>query len=211
MSEDIPGWRIGSRKESTAIMAPKESTAACLSTTDIESTLQALSDVGWARLRKIARSLAHLYQIEAEDLLHEACCRALDGRRRCPSNVNLFKFLGEAMRSIASDASKAVKRHPELRLVSDSDDDENAYDPPDEQLNTEEKIIIEQEVTRKKQAILNLFEDDPVAHIMVDGIMEGMEGEELRAFTELDKTAFASKRRLIKRRIEKAFPEGRMP
>jgi len=192
-------------------MAPKESTAACLSTTDIESTLQALSDVGWARLRKIARSLAHLYQIEAEDLLHEACCRALDGRRRCPSNVNLFKFLGEAMRSIASDASKAVKRHPELRLVSDSDDDENAYDPPDEQLNTEEKIIIEQEVTRKKQAILNLFEDDPVAHIMVDGIMEGMEGEELRAFTELDKTAFASKRRLIKRRIEKAFPEGRMP
>lgn len=75
----------------------------------------------------------------------------------------------------------------------------------------EEKIIREQEVTRKKQAILNLFEDDPVAHIMVDGIMEGMEGEELRAYTELDKTAFASKRRLIKRRIEKAFPEGRMP
>lgn len=138
-------------------MAPKESTAACLSTTDIESTLQALSDVGWARLRKIARPLAHLYQIEAEDLLHEACCRALDGRRRCPSNVDLFKFLGEAMRSIASDALKAVKRHPELRLVSDSDDDENAYDPPDEQLNSEEKIIREQEVTRKKQAILNLF------------------------------------------------------
>ncbi len=43
-------------------MAPKESTAACLSTTDIESTLQALSDVGWARLRKIARPLAHLYR-----------------------------------------------------------------------------------------------------------------------------------------------------
>ena len=43
---------------------------------------------------------------------------------------------------------------------------------------------------------------------MVDGIMEGMDGEELRAFTELDKTAFASKRKLIKRRIEKAFPDG---
>lgn len=191
-------------------MALNESTVTPLSTADIDAALRALSDVGWARLRKITRSLAHLYQIEAEDLLHEACCRALDGRRRCPSNVDLFKFLGEAMRSIASDTLKAVNRRPELRLVSDSDD-ENAYDPPDEQLNTEEKIIREQEVTRKKQAILNLFEDDPVAHIMVDGIMEGMEGEELRAFTELDKTAFASKRRLIKRRIEKAFPEGRMP
>lgn len=192
-------------------MALNESAVTPLSTADIDAALRALSDVGWARLRKIARSLAHLYQIEAEDLLHEACCRALDGRRRCPNNVDLFKFLGEAMRSIASDTLKAVNRRPELRLVSDSDDDENAYDPPDEQLNTEEKIIREQEVTRKKQAILNLFEDDPVAHIMVDGIMEGMEGGELRAFTELDKTAFASKRRLIKRRIEKAFPEGRMP
>lgn len=192
-------------------MTLNESAVTQLSTADIDTALRALSHVGWARLRKIARSLAHLYQTEAEDLLHEACCRALDGRRRCPSNVDLFKFLGEAMRSIASDTLKAVNRRPELRLVSDSDDDENAYDPPDEKLNTEEKIIREQEVTRKKQAILNLFEDDPVAHIMVDGMMEGMEGEELRAFTELDKTAFASKRRLIRRRIEKAFPEGRMP
>ncbi len=192
-------------------MAPNESAVAPLSTADIDAALLALSDVGWARLRKIACSLAHLYPIEAEDLLHEACCRALDGRRRCPSNVDLFRFLGEAMRSIASDTLKAVNRHPELHLVSDADGEENAYDPPDEQPGTEETLIREQEAARIKQAILNLFEDDPVANIMVDGIMEGMDGEELRAFTELDKTAFASKRKLIKRRIEKAFPDGWTP
>lgn len=192
-------------------MAPNEPAAAYLSTADIESALLALPEVGWIRLRKIADVLARIYPVEAEDLLHEACCRALDGRRHCPSNVDLFRFLGEAMKSIASDTLKAVKRHPELHLVSITDDEESTYDPPDEQPNAEETLVRAQEVSRIRQAILNLFEDDPVAHIMVDGIMEGMDGEDLRAFTELDKTAFASKRRLIKRRIEKAFPEGRMP
>jgi hypothetical protein len=56
--------------------------------------------------------------------------------------------------------------------------------------------------------ILNVFADDPTAQIIVEGIMEGMDGEELRALTELDDTAFGSKRRLIRRRIDKAFPKG---
>jgi hypothetical protein len=38
--------------------------------------------------------------------------------------------------------------------------------------------------------------------------MEGMDGEDLRQVTDLSKTGFASKRRLIRRRIEKAFPDG---
>ena len=192
-------------------MPPNEPAAAYLSTADIEAALLVLPEVGWIRLRKIAGALARTYPVEAEDLLHEACCRALDGRRHCPSNVDFFRFLSEAMKSIASDTLKAMKRHPELHLVSGADGEENTYDPPDEQPNAEETLVRAQEASRIKQAILNLFEDDPVAQIMVEGIMEDMDGEELRALTELDKTAFASKRRLIKRRIEKAFPEGRTP
>jgi RNA polymerase sigma-70 factor (ECF subfamily) len=41
--------------------------------------------------------------------------------------------------------------------------------------------------------------------------MEGTDGEELRALTDLTKIAFASKRRLIRRRIDKAFPDGWKP
>jgi hypothetical protein len=48
----------------------------------------------------------------------------------------------------------------------------------------------------------------PLAQVMVEGGMEGMEGEELREVTGLTKIAFASKRRLIRRRVEKAFPDG---
>lgn len=192
-------------------MAPNEPALAHLSTTEIDATLRALPEVGWVRLRKICRMLARIYPIEAEDLLHEACCRALDGRRRCPCDVDIFKFLGDAMQSIASDTLKAVKRRPELRLVTNLEDDDDVFDPPDDRPSIEEELASEQEATRIKKAILNLFDDDPTAQIMAEGVMEGMEGEELRTLTELDKTAFASKRRLIKRRIEKAFPEGRKP
>lgn len=189
-------------------MALNETAVAYLSTANIEAALQALPEAGWIRLHKIASLLARTYPVEAEDLLHEACCRALDGRRRCPSNVDLFRFFAEAMRSISSDALKAEKRHPTLYLVSDTDSEENAYDPPDEQPNAEEVLVTAQEVSRIKQAIIFLFEDDPVAQIMVEGKMEGMDGEELRALTDLDMTAFASKQKLIRRRINKAFPEG---
>jgi hypothetical protein len=37
--------------------------------------------------------------------------------------------------------------------------------------------------------------------------MEGMRGEDLRALTDLDPTAYESKRRLIRRRIEKRFKD----
>lgn len=192
-------------------MAPNELVFAYLSTADIKAALLALPEEGWIRLRKIANSLARSYPVEAEDLLHESCYRAIDGRRRCPSNVDLLKFLGEAMRSIASDTFKEVKRHPKLYLVSDADGEEIAYDPLDEKPNTEETLIRAQEASRIKQMIIILFEEDSVAQIMVEGMMEGMDGEELRALTELDKIAFASKRRLIRRRIDKAFPEGWTP
>jgi len=42
-------------------------------------------------------------------------------------------------------------------------------------------------------------------------MIEGTDGEELRALVDLDRTAFASKRRLIRRRIDKAFPNGWKP
>lgn len=190
-------------------MALNEPTPAHLSVAEVDNALQKLSDAGWLRLRKIARTLANIYPIEADDLLQEACCLALEDRRHCPRHVDIFKFLGEAMQSIASDTLKSRTRHPELRLVSNSDDeDDETIDPPDDRPDVEEVLAQEHEAKLIKQRILDLFLDDPNAQIMVEGIMEGMEGDELQDLTSLDKTAFASKRRLIKRRIEKGFPEG---
>ena len=116
------------------------------------------------------------------------------------------------MHSIASDDAKKLLRHPELRAVSFFDDDGGlALDPPDCRANAEQVLAGEQEAKCIRQAIIALFADDPAAQVMVEGIMEGMEGDELRAVPDLTPITFASKRRLIRRRIEKAFPDGRIP
>lgn len=59
--------------------------------------------------------------------------------------------------------------------------------------------------------MLALFEDDETAAILVMGMMDDMDGEDLRELTGLNKTAFASKRRLVRRRIDQAFPRGWKP
>jgi RNA polymerase sigma-70 factor (ECF subfamily) len=116
------------------------------------------------------------------------------------------------MRSIASDTMKALAGQPETHAVPlIGDDDRLTFDPPDCRPTAEERLANAQEVEEIKRAILLLFVDDPTAQIIVEAFMEGTDGEELRALTDLTKIAFASKRRLIRRRIDKAFPDGWKP
>jgi DNA-directed RNA polymerase specialized sigma24 family protein len=175
---------------------------------EIDEALRTLPDAGWVRLRKVATVLCPGRPLDAEDLLQEAFTRALNGSRTCPVHVDVIAFLAEAMHSIASDAAKAWVRHPEQRAIALITDEGLAVDPPDCRPNAAEALESDGEVRRIKQAIVVLFADDAVAQVMVEGIMEDMEGEELREVTGLTKTAFASKRRLIRRRIETAFPDG---
>ena len=46
---------------------------------------------------------------------------------------------------------------------------------------------------------------------LLDGILEGYQGEELRMLTDLDETGFNTKRRLIRRTLNKIYPNGRKP
>jgi len=179
-----------------------------LSREQIEEAIAGLSTASWVRLRKIAAAYGRTCPLGGDDLLQEAFARALDGSRNCPVDVDVVRFLAETMRSIAFDSVKALSRHPELQAVSLIGDDGLSHDPADEAADAEHILASEQEVARIKGAILSLFDDDVVAQIVVEGMMEGMEGEELRATTELSTTGFASKRRLIRRRIDDAYPDG---
>ena len=179
-----------------------------LSREEIEQAICTLSKEGWVRLRRVASLCCPGRPQDAKDLLQEAWARALDGSRKCPRHVDVVRFLAGAMHSIASDAAKEWQRHPELQAVSLFGDDGLAFNPPDPAANAEQQVASDEEVARITERTIALFEDDPIAQVMVEGIMEGMEGEELRELTGLSKVAFASKRRLIRRRIEQAFPDG---
>lgn len=81
----------------------------------------------------------------------------------------------------------------------------------DPQPNPHDSLAGEQEATRMKRMILDLFADDLVAQNMLSAIFDGAEGENLRSLTDLNETEFASKRRLIRRRIDKAFAKELKP
>lgn len=184
-----------------------------LSRDEIRAAVASMSDADGLRLEKVARWLSRNRRLEPDDLLQTALTRALEGTRRCPRTIGLVRFFVETMRSIASDDVKARKRKPELHLVpkvggDDIDDGIIEFDFPDPSPNAEELLADEQDYDLIAKRILALFEDDVVAQAIIEGEMEGMEAYELRELTNLDAKAFASKRRLMRRRIDKEFPKG---
>lgn len=193
-------------------MQTRDSGAPLLTPTEVKKAIETLPEVDWLRLHRIARAFCRSGAFDPQDLLQETFQRALDGTRQCPRHVGIVRFLAGAMRSIASDWSKARRRRHEIGLAAPSgalrevvvlarDVDPDAY----------ESLASRQETERLQKAILGLFADDPVARSMVEGIMDGIAGAELQSLTGLDETEFASKRRLIRRRIDKAFPKEWKP
>jgi RNA polymerase sigma-70 factor (ECF subfamily) len=175
---------------------------------EIVSAIRGLTPADSARLRRVAYFYAQRRPIEPADLLQEAFLRALDGRS-CPSHVGVVKFLAEAMRSIAHGEAEKVQHRLALMPVP------KTGDPPVEALNVPcpapnavAAMISEENAAEFRRALLALFKDDQAARDIVEGIMEDLSAEELRALTGLDQTAYDSKRKLIRRRIDKAYPHG---
>lgn len=182
-----------------------------LSVAEIRAAIKAMTGADRRRLEKSAMFHSLPTEHEPADLLQEAMERAWAGKRRCPRTVDVFYFLREAMRSIASAWRETHKGRGECRLAS-RHASENA--PVELDLQTplsdpEATLASEQAAEQIINRVLCLFEDDPIAQGLIKGIIEELDAQELRVATGLDKTAYDSKRRLIRRRIEKAYSRVR--
>ncbi len=179
-----------------------------LSRDDIAKAICALTQADWIRLDKVAEYYSAGRPIGPKDLQQEAFARAMDGRQ-CPAGVTIVKFLAEAMRSIAHGESEKVEHRLVLVPASGSDDTgQQAFAFPDARPNAEQRMVSDETVAEVRNAMLALFADDEQAQIIVEGLMDGIDGDELQALCGLEATAYNSKRRLVRRRIDKAYPEG---
>lgn len=175
---------------------------------NIEEALSTISDAGWIRLRKAAKFLSY-GRLDPDDLLQGALVNVLEGRRRCPPELDVIRLITGTMRSLASSKIKSLKRMPDVHVLSSGNgEDKPGLDPEDERPNAEQEIVSFEETAAIRAAIMSLFDGDEMAQIIIKGDMEGVDAKELYDLTGLDKTAYASKRRLIRRRIEHAYPEG---
>jgi DNA-directed RNA polymerase specialized sigma24 family protein len=159
--------------------------------TEALAAIKSLSDGEKAALLKVAKVYARtrLTRYGHEDLLQEAIVRVLEGTRRWPTGVPFMAFMCGTMRGIAWDWRGESQ---------DGASDEN------------ELAILEEgnAIARiDAQKLLTLFADDPVAQKLIVGMMEGARGEDLWESSGLTRTEYESKRRKIRRRIERLWLE----
>ncbi len=182
------------------------------SSDEIAAAIRALTDAQWIRLRRASAYFAWINDLSAADLLQEAFCRALASGRNCPADVDVVRFLVQAMRSIANGEGDKIENQVKvLSVVQPGTPVDGAVDPIESCSGPEEIMIAAESAEAIRQAMLGLFPNDQQARDLVDGILAGYEGEELRALIDLDLKGYASKRRLMRRTIDRHYPEGRKP
>lgn len=181
---------------------------------EIADAIRSLTSADLARLKMVARKYAFGRPIEPDDLLQEAYMRALDSRA-CPAHIDVVKFLAEAMRSIAHGEAEKVEHKVTLVPIAKTGGSvEEAFSVPDKVDDAEAQVIAAEQAERciaVCATVVELFEDDPIAQLVLEGMMEEMSAEEIRELTCLDKIAYDSKRKLIRRRIDKQYPKGWKP
>lgn len=177
---------------------------------NINEALASLSIADHLRLDKAARYLSRPSRYTPEELINQTLLVVLEGGRPYNPNVDLISFLFMNMKNVASNDCRSQQRHPEISLdaqVQNSgksllDKQQNPYPSPEHIVESEENLSI------IKKSILDLFKDNLVTQTVVEGIIEEMSPKEIQELTELDSKGYASARRLMRRRIDKAFPKG---
>jgi hypothetical protein len=156
-----------------------------LSPDEIIKAIKGLTDGEKTALVRIARFYARKTPYDYEDLINEAYCRVLDPERRTwRRDVPVLIFLSGVVRSIAWE----WRSHSLNELIEVGDQGAGALG-----------AIAKMDAMK----VLSLFNDDQVAQKIVLGMMEGARGEELEQASGLSKTEYESKRKKIRRRIEK--------
>jgi DNA-directed RNA polymerase specialized sigma24 family protein len=166
-----------------------------LSRAELSAAIEKFSGLDWLRLKKAAVRFCGT-GADWEDLQNEALVRALDGRRKCPKNLRVVTFLGNVIRSIASEHDGLDGRSPpsdELEAQQETGAGAVALTEPADLL-----------ASRLEEAVA-LFDDDEIAQKLFEAMVDGIEGQELRNLLELSQKDFDSKRRLVRRRLNQHF------
>jgi hypothetical protein len=180
----------------------EDSAGDTLSPVEIRAAIEQFGASDWLRVKKAALYFSGRSGLEWRELQNEALLRSLDGRRNCPRHVRVPTFLGNVIRSIASERDEfdghiflsselEAQQATPAGLISLSEPGDPAASNMDAHSLMEEAFAC--------------FGGDHVAELLFEGELEGKEGQELREFLGLSQKEFDSKRRFVQRRLHKHF------
>ncbi len=170
------------------IDAPEERKSPVAKRADCIAAMKALSESELRRLRSYAASMEFVlrglrYYADADDLLHEAIARTLDGIRKWkPQRVDLPMHLKGCMRSIADEYDEKGRRHSEKPL---------------EEVPSEDEPGLYRRVLLKKASLF--LKSDAVAFEVFNLLLCGHTAGTVRSILDIDgKTYNAARKRMIR-------------
>lgn len=178
--------------------------------TDLTAEIAGLGDADLLRLRALARLRARgLPGLDGMDLFNEAVLRLLGGARCRPPDVPLVAVLATAMRGVADDHWRRVRRErPVLVRAGDWPDDPAARQAdPSPEADPERATAAAQALAELDR----LFARDGEVLGIIAGLAEGLTPEEIRRRCGLSATAYDSARRRMRRALLRHDRHGSEP
>jgi hypothetical protein len=117
--------------------------------------------------------------------------------REWPRDLEKLRFLAGVIKSIAGDRKRALRQTVLL------DEEREVGEARRGLMDYEGREAREIRAKLDLKRILSLFDDDPDAQKMLMGMADGIRGEDLARAIGLSPTEYESKRKKIRRRIEK--------
>jgi RNA polymerase sigma-70 factor (ECF subfamily) len=176
---------------------------------EFKTALEEASPVDVDKLVRASRALAWRSGMEADDLLQLAFVRILENTRPWPCDVALVPFVKGVMRSLASGEAERRASSP-VRQARSMYDTEGALavEVADASRSVEEAMLAQEECDRIQRDLWDICSRDEAAALILMGMQDGRDGEELMLETGLTKTEYDTKRRWVRRRIN-SYLEGR--
>lgn len=164
--------------------------------------LELVTEMDLLRLKSIARLYARGLppDVAWDDLLQEAITRVLTGKRVRPDDVPMVTFLGGVMRSLRADHIRRSRHgvgRDDPHWIERSADELFELELLDPGADPERALIVTEELDKIRQ----LFADDAIALLIIDGLAEGLAAEQIRARNGISRTEYDSARKRMRRAL----------
>lgn len=208
--EQMERSRTGSMGNVTTAKEAPDPSGEHLCPDEVMAAVSSLSGVDKLKLDAIEGYKRRGTGFQRGQLLHETYCLVLLGQRKCPRAVPIMAFLVQTMKSIASHERERRKRTVSLHAVAREGEAVPAATAATAAVDTAAQGIFER-LERSPETvseIVNLFDGDEAAQLVIMAWADGCRGADLREATDLDQAGvdYAAKR--IRKKMRALYPNG---
>lgn len=182
----------------------------------IEEEIERLTEVDWARLRKMAQAnLWGTRMDDPEELINETFERLIAGSRTWRTDMAFVPWMRSAMKSVADGIRNrnAVKLEATTTDLADDCDPDSAPDIFGSEETTPLDLVLTEEARAMAEADLAKiearFKGDQNVELILMGIEDGLKPEEVREIGGLTLTQYESARKQLRRGLDRLFPARR--